>query len=238
MATGVSSTAVVSRLSTTVHTTASPTMSSQSTSTRPLATRAAWCAMTSKRPDRSQISATRVIATRKTRIGATRSTSRLRSSTSGLRGRGELPRTARTRWGRQLDLEALREPLGQGLRRARRLGLHELARHETAGVLGHVRGAGDGDVHPALGALAHGTPDGGIRARPAVDDELARLHRGVERRRQLLAPLVRQVADAGEGAADVDAVGRHAVTEPQRTEEGRHDDDPAVGAALGGRVER
>ena len=47
-----------------------------------------------------------------------------------------------------------------------------------------------------------------------------------------------EVADAGEGAADVDPVGGHAVAEAQRTEEGRDDDDPAVGAALGGRVER
>ena len=73
-ATGVSSTAVVSRLSTPWQTTARATKSNQSTATRPRPARAAWWPATSKTPARSQISAMTVIASRKTTIGPTRST--------------------------------------------------------------------------------------------------------------------------------------------------------------------
>ena len=57
---------------------------------------------------------------------------------------------------------------------ARPLTAHaEVAGHESAGVLGHVAGAGHAELHPAVGDVARGSPRGGIRRASAIDDDLA-----------------------------------------------------------------
>ena len=71
--TGVSRTAVVSRLRTTVHATATRTNSSHSTGVRCRPARDAQWPATSNTPAASAISATTVIATKKMRTGSTRS---------------------------------------------------------------------------------------------------------------------------------------------------------------------
>ena len=83
------------------------------------------------------------------------------------------------------------------------------AGHEATGVLGHVRRAGDRDVHPALGALAlgrhtrrHTCSTGSRRRAPRLGD------RG-QRRGQRLAPDRASGPTPGRLTADVDAVGRH-----------------------------
>ena len=85
--TGVSSTAVVSSDSTTVQTVASTTTRSHSSGTEPRAQRAHSRAATSNSPDASASSASTVTATRKTRIGARR------TSTSPAAAGGRAPVT-------------------------------------------------------------------------------------------------------------------------------------------------
>ena len=88
----------------------------------------------------------------------------------------------------------------------------------------------------ALGALVRGTPHRGIRRGSAVDDELTRLDGGIEGAGERAAPPTVERADTRHAGAHVHPVGGHTVGEAQGAEDGRDDDDAAVGASLGGAV--
>ena len=127
-----------------------------------------------------------------------------------------------------------------GERRHRPRGDARLAQvpgHEPAGVLGHVARPGHADLHPAGGEVGARAPRGGIRRRPAVDDDAP----AGDVRQHLVeggAPHLGQRAEPGQRRAHRQPVGGDPVAGAHGTVERRDDDEPAVRAAAGGGVER
>src|SRR6478609_9346221 len=235
MTTGVSSTAVVSRLSTVVAPTDRATTSSHSAQVRCRPAREAQWPATSNTPAASAISATTVIATRKTSTGPTRvarstSSAPLTPACSCCGGLEHPGLSGPARLG-QVGLELAREHVGQRPRGAGiDAGEAQVPGHQAAGVLGHVRRPGHHDLHPPGGELTLGSPRRGIRAGTAVhDDPSARDRR--EHPGERLAPERGQRAELTEVDAHGQAVGGYLVGRAQGAVEGGDDEQPAAGAA-------
>ena len=232
--------------STMVHPTARATNSSHRTMVlwRP-AFAAQWPA-TSKTPAASAISATTVMATKKTRTGPTRVRRLARSGAvtpASPTRRAQRAETSRTqgcpvRAGscRVTSKVAATTSASAGTDRGSSPISAEVAGDEAAGVLGHVGRPGDPDLHPAVGERALGSPRRGIRAGAAVHDH-APARRLREDGPQLGLPGAGERADAGEVDGHREAVGDDRVGGPHRPEEGRDHHDPPVRAASGGGVE-
>ena len=245
--TGVSRTAVVSRLSTTVQATATSTNSSHSTGVRCRPAREAQWPATSNTPAASAISATTVMATKKTRTGRTRARTSPSSATftaaaTGVTGvpwrRGPTAGPALRPAARRTRRRRRRAPRpAGGTRRTSRPTRHSSRATRPAGVLGHVGGA-----------RARGPAPSGRRGRPGESTPRHTCWSGSRPRRhgparsgstRLSSGFHALASGPTPGQVDGhrEAVGGDGVGGAHRAVEGRDDDEPAVRAALGGGVE-
>ena len=119
----------------------------------------------------------------------------------------------------------------------RHAGRAEVTRHEPAGVLGHVAGAGHPHLHPAGGEVGTRAPRGGIRA-PTGSRPRRRARRRPGAPVQGGPPDPGERAEPGQRGAHRQAVGGDPVTGPHRAVQGRDDDEPAVRPAASSGVER
>ncbi len=197
-------------------------------------------AETSNTPASWAISATTVIARRKTTIGLTRAVSAPRSApvtgpgaTSRTQG---APRRAGS-WSAVVEAAEPRPRRGRGTRRRRPALEAEVAGDEPPGVLGEVARPGHPDRDPAVGEVAAGRPGRGIRRRTGSRRRPRAPAAAGEHPRQLGAPERGQRAEPGQADPHREAVGRDPVGEAHRAVERRDDDEPPGGPAPGGRVE-
>ena len=103
----------------------------------------------------------------------------------------EDPRLAGPCWLDQCCLEATGNHPLQGFRTPGvDPGLAQVPGHQTPGVLGHVRGARDADLHPTAGKDGLRNPGCGIRARPDIDDPSRDRRRAEEQWREARAILL------------------------------------------------
>jgi hypothetical protein len=160
-------------------------------------------------------------------------------------GGGELPNARiedpRFAWAGRFAQRGVETLLNDTLQSLRALGidagLAEMPDHQPAGVLGHVCRAGDPDLHPSRRKIFLWSPGGGIRARAGIDDHPA-TRRDREHRSQRGAPYRRQRTELAEIHAHRQAVGRDPVAGAHGPEQSGDDDQPAVGAPSGGRIQR